>query len=73
VRGTTSKLMILGGERNQVEQAMWSKLVSSVPPWPLLQFLPWLPTLHRLCLKICKPNKPFPSSVAFGHVVLLQQ
>jgi hypothetical protein len=34
VGGVTAQQVVLGGIRKQVEQAMRSKPVSSVPPWP---------------------------------------
>ena len=34
--GATSGHMVLGGRREKAEQALKSKLVSRVPPWPLL-------------------------------------
>lgn len=45
--------VVLGCMRKQAEQAMGSDPVGSVPPWSLLQFLPWLPAfLLKLLLAI---------------------
>ena len=40
VFSATPGLSVLGALRKQAEQAMMSKPVSSIPPWPLLQLLP---------------------------------
>lgn len=56
--------------RARAEQASGSKLVSSTPPRPLVQFLPLHsppPLLPQWQMETCKPNKPFPSRVAFRH------
>jgi hypothetical protein len=39
VGGTIPGLVVLGSIRKQAEQAMGSKPVSSIPPWPLHQLL----------------------------------
>jgi hypothetical protein len=57
--------VILGSVRKQTEQAVRSKAVSSVPPWPLLQFLPpssclelpWLPFMNEW--KLTSEINPF--------------
>lgn len=38
--GTNSRLVVLNTIRKQTEQAMASKPVSSISPWPLYQLLP---------------------------------
>ena len=38
--GVTPGQMVLDGAQRQAEQAMGSKPVSIISPWPLLQFLP---------------------------------
>lgn len=57
--------VILGGARQQSEQAMGRKLVSSMPMAsasdPASRFLP----LNSLYGVMCKPNKPFPSVIVF--------
>jgi hypothetical protein len=40
VGGAIPRLMVLDAKRKQAERAMGSKPVSSIPPWPLHQFLP---------------------------------
>jgi len=40
VVGATPALVVLGAIRKQVEQAMGSKPVSSIPPHPVHQLLP---------------------------------
>lgn len=64
----TPLLVILNSIIKQVEQAMMSKLVCSMPPWPLLQLLYRLLPCLRFCpnlsqrlmaMRKCKPNKPF--------------
>lgn len=66
----------------QVKQVMRNKLVSNTPPWSLHQFLPpgsyliWDPAVVSLngpWFRVCQPNKPFPSHIAFGHDVSSQQ
>jgi hypothetical protein len=39
VRSPIPGLVVLDGIRKQAEQTMWSKAVSSVPPWSLNQLL----------------------------------
>jgi hypothetical protein len=39
VGGTIPGLVVLGSIREQSEQAMGSKPVSNIPPWPLHQLL----------------------------------
>jgi hypothetical protein len=39
VGGTISGLVVLGSIREQIEQAMGSKPVRNIPPWPLHQLL----------------------------------
>ena len=46
--GTTLGLVVLGSIRKQSEQAMGSKPVSSISPWPLHQLLPPGPALFEL-------------------------
>lgn len=58
---------LLGREKQTEEAALGSKPVSSVSPWPLIQFLPsgsgleFLPWLF--------PVKDYKQEVAFGHPV----
>jgi hypothetical protein len=65
VRGAIPGLVVLGSIRKQAEQAMGSKLVSSIP---LHQLLPvgscsqWWTTMWE-----CKLSKFFPPQLAFGH------
>jgi hypothetical protein len=68
--------------RPMTEYGLEMKLVSSVPPWYLLQFLlpsscflvPALTSFYMgLLYRTIYGNKPFPPQVAFGHGVLLQQ
>jgi hypothetical protein len=40
VGGAIPGVVVLGSLRRQAEQAMGSKPVSSIPPWPLHQLLP---------------------------------
>ena len=40
VSGATPELVVLSSIGKQTEQAMGSKLVSSIPPWLLHQLLP---------------------------------
>lgn len=40
VCGAIPVLMTQGGIRNQVQQGLGTKLVRSISPWPLYQFLP---------------------------------
>ena len=40
VGGTIPGLVVLGSIRKQAEQAMRSKIASSIPPWALHQLLP---------------------------------
>jgi hypothetical protein len=40
VGGALLRLVVLGSLRKQADQAMGSKLVSSIPPWPLHHLLP---------------------------------
>ena len=60
VGGASPEQMILGCIRKQAEQAMGSKPASSVPPWPLHQFLLEVP---YLCF--C-PDFP-QGNIALGH------
>lgn len=58
----TPGLVVLGCTGDQAEQAMRDKPVSTLPPWPLLQFLSKVPALvlYDDGLTIpwkCKPNK----------------
>jgi hypothetical protein len=66
VGGAIPELVDLGSIRKQSEQAMGSKPVSNIPPWPLHQLL--LPDLssfgeQQQCGK-CTLNKPFPPQLA---------
>lgn len=77
----TPALVALGFLRQQAEQALKSKPVSTTPPWPLLQSLPpafcfkfrsWLPSIID-----CKPGNesgvsPFFLQVALDHGVSSQ-
>ena len=52
VGGATPGLVVLGSIRKEAEQAVKSKPVSNIPPWPLHQLLPpdscpiWVPVLQ---------------------------
>ena len=69
VSGAIPGLVVLGSIRRQVEQATWSKAVSSTSPWLLHQLLPpgsfpvlisWPDSLQWwTAMWKCKPNKPF--------------
>lgn len=48
------------------------RAVSSIPPWLLLQLLPWLSSMMTVIGK-CEPNKPFPPRVSFCQSVLSHQ
>ena len=54
----TSKKLVLGCVRKQVDQASESKSVSSVLPWSLLHFLPSVPWWCTLTWKSNKPSSP---------------
>jgi hypothetical protein len=67
VGGAIPGLIVLGSMRRQAEQAMESKPVSNIPPWPLHQLLlPGLLEFQSLLPLVmnCKPNKPFPPQLA---------
>lgn len=61
VGGTKLELVILGAIRKQAEKVTRSKPASSTPPWPLYQFLPWVPALSSLndSLHTVRWNKAF--------------
>jgi hypothetical protein len=81
--GATPVLVFLGSLRKQTEQAMGSKPVSSIPLWPLHQFLPpgsllvkflsWFFFLWWTVKGMCKSNKLLPPQLVSGHSVLTQQ
>jgi hypothetical protein len=46
------RLVVLGSIRKQAEQARGSKPVSNIPPWPLHQLLPPMPSLYEELKKL---------------------
>lgn len=64
VGGATSARVVLGGLKRQAEQA----LSSSVPPWPLLQFILSHDGLQAVSQKGGKTTT-FPAKVAFSYSV----
>jgi hypothetical protein len=80
VAGAIPRLVVLGSIRKQAEQTRGSKLVSSIPPWPLHQLLPpsscpvWVPLLtsfddEQQCGSVSRINFFFPN-LLLGHDVL---
>ena len=77
VGGAIPGLVALGSIRKQSEQAMRRKSVSSTPSMtsasaPVSRFLPCLSSCPDFLwwwtvMWKCKPNKPFPLQLAFGH------
>ena len=72
-------LVVLGSIKEQAEQARGSKPVSSIPPWPLHQFLPpgscpvWIPVLtsfddEQQCVNVRWINSFIPN-LLLGHDV----
>jgi len=83
VGGVTPRMVMLGGIR-EGEQAMRSKPVSSIPPWPLHPLLPagscpvWVSVMiahswWTIEYGTRRWNKPFPPQITFGCGVLSQQ
>lgn len=60
---TTPGQVALGCIRKQAEQAMAIEPVTSIPPWLLLSFLPWLPIVMDCELEVY--NKPSPTPRLF--------
>jgi hypothetical protein len=69
--------LVLGSIRKQAEQAMGSKVVSSIPPWPLHQLLPpgscpvGVPVLIPSVMDCDNPNKPSSSQLALVMVFFI--
>ena len=51
--GAISEMVVLGSIRKQAEQAMESKPVSSIPPWPLISFSLQVPALLEFLSSLC--------------------
>ena len=73
---TIARLVVLGSVGNKAEQTMKSKPVSSIPLWPLIQFLPpssclefllWFSSVVQCELRAIRQNKSCPLRVVLGH------
>lgn len=56
INGATPGQVVLGHVRKLAEQVLWSKPVSHVPSWHLLQFLSWVTALMSLCDRVSPEN-----------------
>lgn len=65
--GTTARQVIFSCVRKQAERAKRSKPVNSMPPWLLLQFLPWAPVL------MCLHNGAWSESCKLQHTLSLSK